>query len=336
MKGFPAGRCYAGESLSPMIRALPLLLALPSICLLGAAPAQGRDDGAVVAISSKASADYVRAQLPSGAFQAETYAFGKGGIWAGADKDATIDKVDFMQIARTIAVPLAGQSYVSGGEPKATKLLIMVYWGTTHVSEHATDSAASQNLQISSAAALAANAPQMVRNNPNDAMAPLTMAQGATTGYAIRSPAQIDLDNAMSGAMAAVAAEDRDRDVANARNAAMLGYDGAWDEAANYRGTPLEFRRQALVDELEDKRYFVVLMAYDFQMMWKEKKAKLLWETRYSIRERGNDFGKQLAAMSKEASQYFGRNSGGLLREKLPEGHVDIGQEKILALGSQN
>jgi hypothetical protein len=319
-----------------MNRTVPLLLAVVSTSLGAAAAQDARDDSPVVAISSKASADYVRPQLPNGKFQAETYAFGKGGIWAGAAKDATIDKVDFMQIARTIAVPLAAQSYVPGGDPKATKLLVMVYWGTTHVSEHATDTAASQNLQISSAAALAANTPQMVRNNPNDSCAPLTMAQASTTGYAIRSPAQIDLDNAMTGAMAAVAAEDRERDVTNARNAAILGYDGAWDEAAGYKGTPLEFRRKELVDEIEGKRYFVVLMAYDFQMMWKEKKAKLLWETRYSIREQGNDFSRQLAAMTREASQYFGRNSGGLLREKVPDGRVDIGQEKILAFGSQN
>jgi hypothetical protein len=317
-----------------MNRTLPLVLAL-LLAPPGAPAAEDvKDSGAIVAISSKASADYVRSQLPNGTFQSETYAFGKGGVWGGTAKDETIDKMDFMKIARTLAVPLAGQGYVPGGDPKATRLLVMVYWGTTHVNEHATDSAASQNLQISSAAALAANTPQMVRNNPNDSCAPLEMSQSATTGYAIRNPAQIDLDNAMTGAMAAVAAEDRERDVTNARNAAILGYDGAWDEAAGYKGTPLEFRRKELVDELEDKRYFVVLMAYDFQMMWKTRKAKLLWETRYSIREQGNDFSRQLAAMSKDAAQYFGRNSGGLMREKLPEGHVDIGEEKILAFGS--
>jgi len=38
----------------------------------------------------------------------------------------------------------------------------------------------------------------------------------------------------------------------------------------------------------------VVLMAYDFQLLWKEKKHKLLWETRFSIRQRHNDFDRQL------------------------------------------
>ena len=38
----------------------------------------------------------------------------------------------------------------------------------------------------------------------------------------------------------------------------MLGYDSDWDEAQVYKGTPLEFRRKELVEELEEKRYFVV------------------------------------------------------------------------------
>jgi hypothetical protein len=241
--------------------------------------------------------------------------------------------VAFTDVAKIIAEPLSSQHYVSGRDPRQTKLLVMVYWGATQAPEHATNSMASQNLAFYNAAALAANHAQEVHFNPNDSCAPFTMAQSSPTSYAIRSPEQIDLDNAMTGAMAMVAAEDRSRDNLDARNAAMLGYDGAWDEAAAYKSTPLEFRRDQLVTEIEEGRYFVVLMAYDFQMMWKQHKTKLLWETRYSIRQRGNDFGKQLYEMSRQASAYFGRPSGGIVREKMPEGRVEIGPEKVLALG---
>jgi hypothetical protein len=314
---------------------LGILLLAAGPAALGAPAALGGGDNAVVAISSRASADYVRQQLPDGSYQAETFVFGKGGVWGGSARDATIDKLDFMDIARTIALPLSGQGYISSRDPRDTKLLVMVYWGTTHTPDHPTDSGASQNLQAASAAALAANAPQLVRNNPSDSMAPPTMAQSSTTSYAIRSPAQIDMDNAMTGAMAAVEAENHARDQEDAKNASMLGYDSDWDEAQVYKGTPLEFRRKELVEELEEKRYFVVLMAYDFQMMWKQKKAKLLWETRYSIRERGNDFSRQLAAMTQDAASYFGRSSGGLIRKALPSTHVEIGAPKVLDYGNQ-
>ena len=334
MKGSQATRCYAGGNTLKMKTKLNVTLttlALLTLPLAGFADSQG----AAVAISARASSDYTRAQLPNGTYQAETFAFGKGGVWGGAAKDDTIDKLDFIDIAKTIAVPLASQNFVSSHDPKNTRLLIMVYWGTTHAAEHSTSTAASQNLQIASEAAMAANHVQIVRNNPNDSCAPLTVAQSAATGYAIRSPDQIDLDNAMTGAMAAVAAEDHSRELVDAKNASLLGYDVEWDQAVGYKGTALEFRRKELVNELEEGRYFVVLMAYDFQMMWREKKPKLLWEARYSIRDRGNDFEKQLAAMTEQASQYFGRNTGGLVRKELPEGHVEIGEQKVLAYGSQ-
>jgi hypothetical protein len=71
-------------------------------------------------------------------------------------------------------------------------------------------------------------------------------------------------------------------------------------------------------------------------MMWKEKKAKLLWETRFSIGEKGNDFGKALAAMAGSAGPYFGRNSGQLIHKPLPEGRVDVGPVRTLAFDPQH
>jgi hypothetical protein len=73
-------------------------------------------------------------------------------------------------------------------------------------------------------------------------------------------------------------------------------------------------------------------MAYDFQLMSRHKKAKLLWETRFSVREKTNDLSGQLAAMAASASRYFGRESGKLVHAPLPEGHVDMGPIKTLTL----
>ena len=94
--------------------------------------------------------------------------------------------------------------------------------------------------------------------------------------------------------------------------------------------TALRFRRRDLIDELEENRYFVVLMAYDFQLQWKQKKHKLLWETRFSIQEHRNDFKLALPTMAQEASRYFGQDSHGLVRRPLPEGHVTLGEPKVI------
>jgi hypothetical protein len=81
-----------------------------------------------------------------------------------------------------------------------------------------------------------------------------------------------------------------------------------------------------LISEIESNRYFVVMMAYDFQMLRKRNKRKMLWQTRFSIEDLHNHFDKALPAMAQYASRYFGQDSHGLLRKHVPEGQVEVGE----------
>ena len=137
----------------------------------------------------------------------------------------------------------------------------------------------------------------------------------------------------LDAALTITDAENHQREQANLLNARMLGYNATGMIGTDY-GRWLEFtafrsRERDLIDEIEDNRYFVVLMAYDFQLLWKQKKHKLLWETRFSIREHRNDFGKVLPEMAQYAAKYFGQDSHGLLRKPLPEGHVTLGKLEV-------
>ena len=89
-------------------------------------------------------------------------------------------------------------------------------------------------------------------------------------------------------------------------------------------------RKKDMLDEVEEDRYFVVLMAYDFQAMAKKKKSKLLWEVHFSIREHGNEFDKRLPGMVADASEFFGRDSQCLHHMDLPEGTVIVGPVQSL------
>jgi hypothetical protein len=109
------------------------------------------------------------------------------------------------------------------------------------------------------------------------------------------------------------------------RNALVLGYAGEIAATPTRLGMIHNVKRDDLIEDIEHNRYFVVLMAYDFQLLWKEKKHKLLWETRFSIREQGNDFVRMLPSMAQYASQYFGEDSHGLVRRPIPQGNVEIG-----------
>jgi hypothetical protein len=126
------------------------------------------------------------------------------------------------------------------------------------------------------------------------------------------------------------------KDRTDMANAILLGFasEGVFSQGF---GDPTNMmsniRRQvhaAVVDAIEVSRYYVILRAFDFRYAWKQRKIKLLWETRYSLSERRHDFGKELPGMTQYASQYFGQDSHGLLRAPVPEGRVEIGPVKSL------
>jgi len=230
-------------------------------------------DQGITSVFSRTSDDYVRATLADGSTEPESYAFGKGGYSGSGMADNTIDNLGFMDIAHTLAAPLANQNFIPATDPHTTKLLIMVYWGAT--------------------------------DGPMD-FPQLSLAVGP--GYE---------QYAITGEL---------WDMSINRNAALLGYSG------DLSMTGLKGKRISddLNYELSTSRYYVVLMAYDFQLMWREKKHKLLWESRFSVREQGNDFTRALPAMAQYASEFFGRDSHGLLRTHVPDGRIYIGDPTVV------
>jgi hypothetical protein len=252
---------------------------------------------------SRVSKEYVRSRLPDGTFLTEYYAFGEGGSWDGGIKDPSIDNVKFRDVASVVAAPLASQDYVPTKDAGKTKLLIMVYWGTTEV-------------------------PAPPDSDPLYQTYYHLMAEAALiTDIGAK-------DNLISEALHLLSIANHRRDLLDYKNAGMLGYNATGLIGTEYgrylSHTALGVKQRDEVSEIEENRYFVVLMAYDFQLIWKQKKHKLLWETRFSINERHNEFDKALPVMAAYASRYFGQDSGGLLRTPVRDGRVEIGETKSL------
>ncbi len=313
-------------SLSRAYKAIPCLAMAGWALFSSPTTASGEEAGEITAVASVASDGYVRTKLADGSYQAETYAFGDGGHMNSPMRDSTIDSLKFMNVAQTVAVPLASENYVPAKEPKDAHLLIMLYWGTTAGTKNASSSAEYEALQANQ---VGSPAPPPPPPSPAAAAASSSGAQAAATMAAIQRGAALQDFNSV---LATVAMEDRQRSQADAQNAMLLGYDGELASRQGEEGTALGHAHDDLLAEVEDNRYFVVLMAYDFQTAWKDKKHKLLWVTRMSIRQRGNDFKKALPAMARYASQYFGRNTNGLIRKPLPEGRVEIGVPKTIGV----
>jgi hypothetical protein len=314
--------------MNPPLSRTPLAsLVLASVAILASplSASSDRPSDEITAVSAKASPDYMRVRQKDGTYAIETYAFGEGGHYGGPMIDPSIDKLKFIDVVRIISEPLAEQNYWPDKNPRATKLLIMVYWGLTDVPPPISSSAAYNNLsavQNSIAAGVGA------------ANAKAAGSASASKGFhAISNSGGLD-NNELDAAIAMLDIVNQQRTRTDFYNASMLGYSTEGlinSDYGNYvRGTALGLRREDFLTEIEDNRYFVVLMAYDFQLLWREKKHKLLWETRFSIRQRHNNFDDALAGMSKAASEYFGQNSGGMVRRDVPLGRVDIGSVKAL------
>jgi hypothetical protein len=277
----------------------------------------------IEAIASKTAKDYVRRKLPDGTFQPETYAFGKGDN-LGARVDPTVDKMDFMDIARIMSVPLAQKRYLPTQDPKTTNELIMVYWGTTLAPEFATESNSHQ---------LAQQANDLRQRIQIQMKTPPISGKPDSLATLPQREALADADNAVLVANIGIQQENQRREDADMKTATLLGYDSWWVSAnAAMEGTAMALRKNDMRAELEEDRYFVVLTAFDYQTLVKQKKQKFLWEVRFSIREHGNQFDRRLPAMVALASDYFGRDSAGLHHVEVPEGKVEIGPVRSLGV----
>jgi len=301
-------------------------------CATFAAEAENSTD--ITAVAARASDDYVRSRLPDGTFSIEYYAFGDGGHYGGQMADESVDKLKFTDVARMIANPLAAHNYVPARDAGNTRLLIMVYWGLTFVPEAISASPGYTNFSYTENAALqtASLAKIAAANRPS------TVPSGYHSTGSGSSAAQMGLSDSqlaeLSSQVTVLTMFNEQRDRTDFRAAKLLGYDydaALGTENGNYiRGTAFGVKRDDLVSELESNRYFVVLMAYDFQMLLKQKRHKLLWETRFSVRQNNHAFDRDLPMMAGFASQYFGQNTNGLVRQRMPFGNVTIGEVKSL------
>ena len=317
---------------SPARGSLLVFASLASLAFLSQ-PLHGIADDGVVAVFSSVSESYVREKMPDGTFKPQTYAFGDGGRAAGASHDLTVDGMSFMDVARVMAPSLASQKFVpcDPKDPRKTDLLIMVYWGTTTGTDDTSNSA---EYQI--ARALVAP-PRMGLSAPPTGLGGTAMASDPTVSGRASELQQVAAlkaadDSAQEQSLAMTNLANRQRDRLNQQNAAVLGYMNEMKRVQGYELTAFNSRRQDVLDEVEESRYFVVLMAYDFQTLLEHKQRKLLWQTRFSIPEHRNDFSRQLAAMSQTASHYFGRNSDGLRRKELPSTNVKLGDLKTIGV----
>jgi hypothetical protein len=262
--------------------------------------------GEFVTVSATAAKDYARPAGPDGLPRPETYVVSKGVFFDGSTKDSGLEKTPFIDVAATVGKSLLRQNYFPAKDPQLANLLIVVHWGTTTVYEDPLKDFRADDLQR--------------------ALSSYNAAVGAAASGG-GMPDSSELNSALSA---------RDNETASASafrayNAKLLGYETALQKRRVdlFAGTD----EVTFENDLAVERYFVVLMAYDYQALKKDHQRKLLWTTRMSVQSAGTNFKTALPDMSQMAANAFGKQLDDLMRAQTnpKEGRVDIGEAKVVA-----
>lgn len=285
-----------------------LLFRLPLVLL--ALAAAGVLRAGEVAINAQVFNGYAREQLPDGSFKPEFYSFGEGGCWSRALKDPWMEHLNFMDIARVVAGPLAKVNYRPALKTTDAQLLIIVYWGSTQGSN---DIDPNQAVDRASSAVAGYDRAQ----DPAEKARTRALDRKAVDS---RTPEGAEYETMLWQ----LGVNNRLRDQLDERNARILGYTEALDRARFARNTALG---EDILQEIGSNRYYVVLQAYDFKTAAREKKLHPLWTVRLSVVDEGA-YADALNRMLWSANRHFGHATDGLKRERLVT--VDLPPVKFL------
>lgn len=271
-----------------------------------------------VAVAASADQGYVRQKFGGHGTSptAEAYVFAQGSNFGGLLRDINLEHLQFMDIARVLAPGLGIQRYFPARDARNADLLIVVHWGITRIEKDA--SHGQSDLDILQADLASRN---------------LAIAKN---GIADPGPVVTDLEfTRYKSAEASNSPE---------YNARLLGC-AAQYQREEYRSVGVasgmtEMDRRLREDLLDEERYFVILMAYDFNSVKTRIKGaspRLLWSNHFSMRAIGHSFSSALPAMSNVAANYFGRNVAGLLfdAQRIPEGIVRMADPKPVGTNGQ-
>ncbi len=268
--------------------------------LAGATVHAGKTDA--VTISATSAPGYVRPTDEKGKPVPESYVFLQGEYLGGGTADGSLDRMSFDTLTRTLAVNLAAQEYYPTKDAASANLLIRVFWGAT-----------------------------IIQDDPQRALAMEALNTALGEYSATYAATETGDTGDINVAMEQIGSGQEFAQNAALRNASLLGYRRALDRLSRKAmPSPEEL---TLRTELSEERYFVVLMAYDYQFMMREKKPKLLWVTRLSMRGPGNNFTEALPALALAGAEVFGRSLPDLQRVRVNERRVEVIMSDLKILG---
>ena len=256
-----------------------------------------------VVLKAQASEDFVKARALDPTKKIQTYQFMKGNVHIGFTSDPKMKAVPFEGILHDLALNLQKEGFYMHKDKSKGDLLIVVHYGVTDV-------------EIS-------YEEFMGYSSESDYGLTDEVFSAGAGGEAIDF-ATIDAINSASfnlGSSATGASANRQGEFYKAQ---LLGMERAYSDKIS------STEEHDLKSMLAEERYFLVLMAYDYEK-FKNAEAVLLWSTRYSVRTLGQSFEEAIKDLNFIASDYFGKNIDGLTKHRVTdESRVEMGEIEVI------
>lgn len=230
-----------------------------------------------VFIDSEASDTYNEVKENDGEAKYETYVFIKGNFYDSDFADKSLRAASFEEVATTLAENMKQRNYYPSSSPSEGDLLIVVHYGTTSVEP---------------------DLEELFMLDSTDPYAQAETSEGSEEepGFSeVYSDDFVDLAD-----LSDFGANNTAQYQQTMRNN-RLGISKALNRK-NITSTE-EFDLRV---EMQDERYFIILMAYDYEKLRSENERELLWTTRFSVPSIGTNFEDAYPALARAASAYYG------------------------------
>ena len=252
-----------------------------------------------VYVDSFASDEYQESKEGAEGPAFETYHFFRGRYFGGNVADGSLKKVSFQDLIVTLADYMMPRNYFPADGIENGDLLIVVHYGVTGVEE-----SWDELMGIDSFGG----------DDGGDFGGDDGSDFGGGDSYATTGQESFTSEG---------------HEYSEAMNARMLGFNKAL-----YKKSLSPQDEYDLRQELKDERYFIILMAFDYQHLRAAKEFKLLWSTRFSVNGIGTNFVEAHHTLSRAARGHFGTNLEDLESERTfhGEGSVEHGELEVIGL----
>ncbi len=256
-----------------------------------------------VLVDSVAKDEYVQARELEGGNSVETYHIFKGRFFGGNVRDNSLTRVPFIDIASALVKDLRKNRYYPASSKEKGDLLIVVHWGVTAIEDDWEDLLGITDYGSNETG-------NAFGDEGSDALGGLDSGNSFSSDYAFDGDFYDQ------------------RQYSDASNAKLIGFDRALRRKGLMPQDEYELRTM-----LRDERYFIILMAYDWQKLRTEKEFDLLWSTRFSLDSIGTNFEEAYHSLSRAASDYYGTHLDGELAKSktwLGSGDVETGELEVV------